>query len=145
VRRLRAAGEGIFTKRPKLLPGAIALLKGLNGRARRILLTAGDEKVQQFKIKSTGVREHFEKIYIRGAKNKEVLADILEIERLQAPECVMIGNSPKSDIVPAVELGMGAVWLDGARWGNDTAIIDLQRTTRVESLQEVEKVLSKIC
>jgi putative hydrolase of the HAD superfamily len=76
------------------------------------LYTGGDPVIQQRKIERMNLERYFEdRIYIRMRKNTEALKDILQAGRFDADRTWMIGNSLRTDVLPAVECGINAIYM----------------------------------
>lgn len=77
--------------------------------ARISILTLGDPKVQHDKIKSLPkeIRNYIDHVYVVENKNPENFNKVLG--DLNRNRCLMIGNSEKSDVQPALEVGMKAM------------------------------------
>ena len=90
-------------------------LVALGTRHDLLLLTKGDEREQQSKIVVSGLGDHFRRIVIVPEKTTEVYVRLVETERLDPARTWMIGNSPKSDINPALGAGLNAVYVPHER------------------------------
>ncbi|HZD71355.1 MAG TPA: HAD family hydrolase [Actinomycetes bacterium] len=99
----------------ELLPGTVETLKVLGSRHRLALLTKGHPAEQRLKISGSGLAELFEHIEIVPEKEPEVYRYFATARGID-PECAwMIGNSPRSDIWPALDAGLGAVLVPHAQ------------------------------
>jgi putative hydrolase of the HAD superfamily len=88
-----------------------ATLDALRARHDLLLLTKGDEVEQQGKIDVSGLGSFFRRILIVREKTPDVYAALVESEGLDPNDTWMIGNSIKSDIKPALAVGLGAVFI----------------------------------
>lgn len=109
--RLLGMTERIWHHPIELIPGVQDTLSALTRRHPLGLVTKGAFEEQQAKLARSGLRGYFR--YVANVREKDracyqtVIGEIgCEIERTW-----MIGNSPKSDINPALEAGLGAVWV----------------------------------
>ena len=92
-------------------------LEVLSRRNRLILLTKGAVAEQSGKIDRSGIRRHFTDAEIVAEKNPATYAHIVEEFKLDPHSTWMIGNSPKSDINPALAAGLHAVFIPhGDTW-----------------------------
>jgi len=92
-----------------LLPDVEQTLMALRPTTQLILVTKGDERTQRDKIARSGLGSYFDAQYVVAEKDARTYRDIAAEHRLD-PRCTwMVGNSPKSDINPAIEAGIGAV------------------------------------
>lgn len=94
-----------------LLDGVADTLARLGERYRLLLLTKGDQMVQRSKLARSGLESHFEAVHVVSEKNAEVFRDLLTRYELQPERTWMVGNSPRSDINPALAAGIGAVYI----------------------------------
>ena len=105
----------------------VPVLDKLKDRYKFGLLTNGAPDLQRRKLKGSGLTDYFDKVIISGevgfGKPDPRIFE-LALERLgsTAGSSVMIGNSLKSDIIPAIEIGMTAVWVNRKRQTIDKPI-----------------------
>jgi putative hydrolase of the HAD superfamily len=95
----------------ELLPGVADTLSELSRSHRLILMTKGDPAEQTGKIHRSGLAPHFSAAEIVAEKNPETYRAVLARHNLTPASSWMIGNSPKSDINPALAAGLHAVFL----------------------------------
>ena len=89
----------------------------LSKRHRLILVTKGAMAEQSGKVERSGIKEHFEAVEIVPEKNADVYSDLAHKYELKHDSSWMIGNSPKSDINPALAAGLHAVFVPhGDTW-----------------------------
>jgi putative hydrolase of the HAD superfamily len=111
-------------------------LVALGHRHDLLLLTKGDEHEQQSKIVVSGLGDHFRRIVIVPEKTTEVYVRLVENEQLDPGRTWMIGNSPKSDIGPALAAGLGAVFIPNVNtWAMEHDVVD----ERAERLLQIER------
>ena len=96
-------------KMPELISDAEKLLKWGKKRYRQVLFTRGSESLQTQKIKYAGLSDFFDVIKIVEIKNTNVLCSFLKEIRANSQDCWIIGDSIKSDINPAIELGINCI------------------------------------
>jgi putative hydrolase of the HAD superfamily len=101
--------ERILETPLELIEGVEETLAALETRHDLALFTKGNPDEQKMKVERSGLERFFRHTAI--VKEKDALAySTLVAERGFARERTwMIGNSPKSDINPALEAGLGAV------------------------------------
>jgi putative hydrolase of the HAD superfamily len=102
-------GEAILKNDIELLPDVAETLSVLGPRHQLILYTKGNLDEQQLKIDRSGLAKHFDFTLIVPEKNVESYRSAVAELGLIADQAWMIGNSPKSDINPAIAAGLGAV------------------------------------
>lgn len=94
-----------------LLDGVAETLARLSDRCRLILLTKGDQGVQQDKLARSGLASFFEDVHIVPEKDADVIRGLMVRYELHPERTWMVGNSPRSDINPALEAGVGAIYV----------------------------------
>jgi putative hydrolase of the HAD superfamily len=95
----------------QILPRVRETLGYLSGRHRLILVTKGDQTEQSGKIERSGLADFFRAVEILEEKNPASYDRITKYHRLVCDRTWMIGNSPKSDINPALAAGLNAIFL----------------------------------
>ncbi|MFG1917939.1 HAD family hydrolase [Micromonospora sp. NPDC048898] len=95
----------------ELMPGVADALDELAGRHELLLLTKGDQADQQRKLDACGLLHHFRAAHIVAEKDVETYRWLIREHRLEPSRAWMIGNSPKSDILPARAAGLNAVFI----------------------------------
>jgi putative hydrolase of the HAD superfamily len=127
-----------------LLKGVAETLSRLGERFRLILLTKGDQEVQESKLERSGLAHHFEGVHVVQEKDSEVLQRLLVDYGLQPELTWMVGNSPRSDINPALEAGIGAVHIPHSNtWSfEQQEIADPSRVVVLSDFGELVGLLS---
>lgn len=95
----------------KLLEGVPETLNYLSGRHHLILMTKGDITEQSAKVERSGLKEYFAAVEIVAEKNAATYQDVVARYQLLPDSTWMVGNSPKSDINPALSAGLNAVFV----------------------------------
>lgn len=103
-----AAFEG---GRVELMPQVAQTLAELAGRHELLMLTKGDAEEQRRKVAASGLEGHFRGVHIVPEKNVRTYQELAREYRLAPETTWMIGNSPKSDILPARSAGWNAVFI----------------------------------
>ncbi len=132
----------ILSKPLELIPGVAETLPVLAERHHLTIFTKGDHDEQQFKIDSSGLARYFNGAGIVKEKNVEAYRHLTETRGFAAERTWMIGNSPKSDINPALEAGLKAVFVPHARtWTLERAQIPEEhpRLLRVTSIADLTR------
>jgi putative hydrolase of the HAD superfamily len=97
----------------KALPGAIEVLMRVSSECRVAIVTKGNRDVQFRRIREAGCALYVEKVISMTSKSvdewrKKVVFG-LGIHHEEVSNCWVVGDSIKSDIVPAIELGFNAI------------------------------------
>jgi putative hydrolase of the HAD superfamily len=109
--RIRGFASAIAEQEIELLPGVAETLAELATRQRLILMTKGDRAEQADKLARSGLSELFSSVEIVAEKDPAAYREVVLRHNISARSAWMIGNSPKSDINPALAAGMHAVFL----------------------------------
>jgi putative hydrolase of the HAD superfamily len=109
----------------ELLPEVPETLQYLSARHHLILMTKGAIVEQTGKIERSGLKEYFAATEIVAEKDSAAYEAIVEKYELAHDSTWMIGNSPKSDINPALATGLNAVFIPhGDTWVLEHAEVD---------------------
>jgi putative hydrolase of the HAD superfamily len=100
-----ALGRSMLNHPVELLPNVNETLSQLHGRFTLMLITKGDLIHQERKISHSGLADVFDHIEIVSDKNTDTYRRIFDRHGQGARRAMMVGNSLKSDIVPALEAG----------------------------------------
>jgi len=95
----------------ELLPGVQDTLPVLAERHRLILMTKGNPEEQSHKLARSGLSDFFTAVEIPHEKNPEAYCSVCSRYSLSCETTWMIGNSPRSDINPALAAGLHAVYI----------------------------------
>jgi putative hydrolase of the HAD superfamily len=108
---IRELAGALIDHEVELIPGVAETLTSLGERHELLLLTKGATEEQQRKIDMSQLAHHFRAIGIVPEKNDETYRQFIKTHGLTPATSWMIGNSPKSDILPARQAGMNAVFI----------------------------------
>jgi putative hydrolase of the HAD superfamily len=101
----------------EMLPDVPQTLRYLSGRHHLILMTKGAIVEQTGKIERSGLKEYFAATEIVAEKDSSAYRTVIEKYELAHDSTWMVGNSPKSDINPALAAGLHAVFVPhGNTW-----------------------------
>lgn len=142
-KRVKSIGYSAFEKKPRIFNGVTEVLRTLHATQLKIILaTKGDPEVQEEKISFSNLRSYFDHIYVFPEKGERDLNRIVNECNLDPQVSWSIGNSMKSDINPALKIGMRAIWIPKRTWGfEEEEPFDKQRVFKVRSIREVLRIL----
>ena len=109
--RVLGFAQSIAEQEIELLPGVEETLRDLATRHKLILMTKGDHAEQADKVRRSGLAGYFSAIEIVSEKDASAYHSVIGRHELRAHSSWMIGNSPKSDINPALAAGLHAVFV----------------------------------
>ncbi len=105
IREIIAAGREMLSHPIELLPHAREAVEALSATHRVILVTKGDLLDQERKLAQSGIGDLFAGVEIVSDKTPDVYRGIFGRYGAGAGEAMMVGNSLKSDVLPAIEAG----------------------------------------
>jgi putative hydrolase of the HAD superfamily len=111
IEEIRRAVMKLEKTPPKMLSGVAETLAYLAGRHRLILFSKGEAAEQAAKVERSGLQTHFEAIEIVTEKDVPTYLGIVNKHHVVKSRGWMIGNSPRSDINPALDAGLNAVFI----------------------------------
>ncbi len=115
--RIRSFAHQIADHPIEILPGVPETLQYLGERHRLILMTKGNFAEQSGKVERSGLKEYFVAVEIVAEKDESTYRTAISKYALPADSTWMVGNSPKSDINPALAAGLHAVFIPhGDTW-----------------------------
>jgi putative hydrolase of the HAD superfamily len=115
LKRVTAMAHRILDQEVDLMPGVAETLPFLAEKHELTLFTKGHPDEQNRKIDLSGLRPLFEHCEVVKEKNREAYLRLAEVRGFDHEHTWMIGNSPKSDINPALAAGLRAVFVPHAR------------------------------
>ena len=95
----------------ELLDHAAETVSRLAGTYRLLLITKGDLRDQERKVRKSGLEPHFAEVEIISEKDTSIYRRLLARHGIAPEEFVMVGNSLKSDILPVLDLGGSGVYV----------------------------------
>jgi len=109
--RILSFADAIGHHEIELLPRVAETLTELSTRHRLILVTKGDPDEQTNKLQRSGLSPHFTAVEVLPEKHNEAYLALSAHHRCDAASTWMIGNSPRSDINPALNAGLHAIFI----------------------------------
>jgi putative hydrolase of the HAD superfamily len=104
-------GDRLLQHPVRLMPGVENILEHLRQHNRLMLLTKGDVMEQSGKVERSGLKDHFDEVEIVSEKDTAAYHALVERHALNRENTFMIGNSPRSDVLPALDAGLWAVFV----------------------------------
>lgn len=129
-----------------LVYGAEDVLDYLNKKQDElILLTKGDEEIQKRKINANDLEKRFDETRIVSFKDKETLEEV--ISGRDKSYVWHVGNSIKSDVLPAYEAGIGMIYVPCETWAwekKHQGLPDYQRLIKIDNLKEIKNIYGEL-
>lgn len=104
-------GKDLIQHPVELLPGARLTLEKLAGKYHLSVVTKGDLLDQERKLKKSGLLPLFNHVEIVSDKTPAAYRALFVRLGAKPQEVLMVGNSLKSDIFPALEAGAQAAYM----------------------------------
>jgi putative hydrolase of the HAD superfamily len=109
--RIHSFAHQIADHPVEILAGVPETLEYLSQRHHLILMTKGHPAEQAGKVERSGLKEYFSAVEIVAEKDEPTYRSAISKYALAADLTWMVGNSPKSDINPALAAGLHAVFV----------------------------------
>ena len=122
IAEIIAAGREMLEHPIQLLPHAREAVTSLATDYRVILITKGDLLDQERKLAQSGLGDLFNGVEIVSHKTAAAYRTIFARHGTGADQALMVGNSLKSDVIPALEAGAWGVHVPhGITWALELA------------------------
>lgn len=141
VGRILQLGHNLLDMPIHPLPGVEQTLAHLyeEGRYRLAVFTKGELLDQQNKLKRSGLLKYFHHTEIVSDKTRRAFLALCRTMRVAPGSMLMVGNSLKSDITPAIEVGAAAVHIPfHLTWElEQTADFSHERMVKIDRFDEL--------
>ncbi len=115
--RIASFAQSISDQEIELLPEVSRTITELATRHRCILVTKGDDIEQRDKLRRSGLAPHFAAVEVLPEKDDAAYRALARHHKFDRARTWMIGNSPRSDINPALAAGLHAIFIPhGFTW-----------------------------
>lgn len=143
IEEIRKIGVSVFEIEVQPFPYMYEVLSTLQNEGHELyLFTGGDEENQSRKVVQLELETYFgNRVFIFEHKNTEALQTVLQTIRSNPKQTWMIGNSLKTDIKPAVELGIHAIHIPSElEWSYNQIKLDIDPTGELITLNSLTQV-----
>jgi putative hydrolase of the HAD superfamily len=121
IAELLSMGRDMLSDPVELLPCVRGAIQQLRQTAEIVLITKGDLLDQERKLAQSGLGDLFDTVEIVSDKSADVYARIFA--RHDTAHQMMVGNSVRSDVIPAIEAGAWGVHVPHElTWGYEHAV-----------------------
>lgn len=111
IQQIMHAGQEMLSHPIELLPMAREAIEELAASYRIVLITKGDLLDQERKLAQSGLGELFDGVEIVSHKTPEIYHRIFDRLGEGPDRAMMVGNSLRSDVIPAIEAGAWGVFV----------------------------------
>jgi putative hydrolase of the HAD superfamily len=115
VKQVMSYAEEILHSPMELMPAVEETLARLGAVHELTMFTKGNPEEQHSKIDKSGLRSYFDHCEVVKEKNAAAYLALAQQRGFDTSRTWMIGNSPKSDINPALQAGLRAVFIPHPR------------------------------
>lgn len=147
IRELVEAGREMLSHPIELLPFARETVAAVSARYRVLLITKGDLLDQERKLAQSSLGDFFHGVEIVSNKTAEVYAQIFARHGPGASQAMMVGNSLKSDVLPAIKAGAWGTFVPhGLTWELEHAEAPdgSSRYIEIPDLGHLDEVIARI-
>ena len=109
IAELIEAGQDMLGHPIDLLPHARDAVEALAADHTLVLITKGDLLDQERKLAQSGLGDLFDGVEIVSEKTPATYRDIFSARGISPGRSMMVGNSLRSDVIPAIETGAWGV------------------------------------
>jgi len=144
VAHVESLGRAILERDAvEVLPGVEEALRHLAAHNHLYLLTKGEDQEQRDKLRRSKLGRYFDHVEVVREKNEQAYQQLIERLSLDAKWTWMIGNSPKSDINPALAVGLNAVLIPHSQtWEMEMEDITDPGSERLRVVESVSELIS---
>ena len=115
LRTVMRFAEAILEQPMEVIEGVPETLAYLSERHELTMFTKGHPDEQKMKIDRSGLAGYFQSTHIVREKDADAYRSLVADCSMELSRSWMIGNSPRSDVNPALEAGLNAVFVPHAR------------------------------
>ncbi|HXV15407.1 MAG TPA: HAD family hydrolase [Gemmatimonadaceae bacterium] len=138
IQRIVNWGHEMLQAPVQLLDGVRDTIEVLSRQHRLMLLTKGDLFDQESKLARSGLGEHFSMVEIVSEKNVATYQRVITRSSVPPERFLMIGNSLKSDVLPAIDAGAHAIHIPYAMtWAHEQVHDHGREITQLASIREL--------
>jgi putative hydrolase of the HAD superfamily len=145
IRNIMEWGREMLLAPVQLLEGVRETIESLSANYRLMLLSKGDLFDQESKLARSGMGEHFSAVEIVSEKSVATYRTIMARHGVEPRAFLMIGNSLKSDVIPAIDAGGMAIHVPyHTTWAHEVVpeeAVAGRAFARFESLRELPEWL----
>jgi len=143
--RIKETVQDLYIRQYKNIPGSVETMEQLKKEGySMIILTAGQDEIQKRKVRESGAIAFVEDVIVYPRKTPETLKEVMAL--YPAKQYVMIGNSLKSDIHPALENDAWGFHFERQTWEADHHDIDRdhEKYVHISSPDQIPQKLKQI-
>ena len=143
IEQLLENGKSLINAPMELLDNVDDVLAQLSKDYKLIVATKGDLLDQERKLQNSNLEQYFHHVEIMSDKNPASYRKLISHLDIKPEEFLMIGNSLKSDVIPVLDIGSGAIHIPyHTTWEHEhvSDTSDLQPYTTLDSFNDLLEV-----
>ena len=140
LEHLMELARRVVSQPMRLTAGVEGTLADLAARHDLTLFTKGEQDEQTLKVERSGLAVYFDRVLVTPEKDVAAYHGLVADHGLDPATTWMVGNSPKSDINPPLEAGLGAVFIPHSRtWSLE--VVEVAESDRLLVLRSFSQLL----
>ena len=147
IARIVELGRTLLRLKATPIDGVEDTLRKLkaDGRYKLAVFTKGELLTQEHKLERSGLLSYFDNVLIVSDKTEHQYAVLCKTLNVSPAELMMVGNSLKSDVLPALNMGAWAVHIPyHVMWQHEVIEdFDHSRMFRIEKFSDILDLLKQ--
>lgn len=134
----------VFESEPRHNESVEEIFEKLSQKYKLGLITAGETWVQEKRLREFHLRHKIEAVEVVEKKTESVFRDFISKHLVNNHKSYMVGDSLKSDVLPALNCGLNAIWYLNHNWKeneNNTSTDDFDNKNLIK-IKELREVLN---
>ncbi len=138
-KHVRFLAQDVFEKPALAVNNLDLILTELSKSYALAIISAGERWVQEKRLSQFGFNDKFKDIQIVERKHSAIFHDFCKKWSVNPERCWVIGDSPRSDILPAKQAGLLAIHVQAANWDAeyDEVPNDVQSVSQLEDILNI--------
>lgn len=139
---ISSLGETVRNMPIEFLPDVEDTLAALRRSYHLVLFTKGDFSEQSDKVHRSGAGPIFHEVEVTPEKRPDDYRRLIATHSIDRARSWMVGNSPRSDINPALDVGLGAVYIPHAQtWTLEHEELTAPKGARLKVVERFSELL----
>ena len=131
----------VFERPATLTPGLEELLPLLKKNFKVGIITAGEKWVQERRLRHFHLLAEIDQVKVVEQKNSDVFLQFSIENSISVEESWVVGDSLKSDIIPAKQAGFKTIHYDNHNWKDHEHVEGVISDYKVNNLTDIIKIL----
>lgn len=139
IAHVRQIAMNVFEQTATIPEDLESVLAHLEQTFKLAILTGGDEAVQKRRLSDFRLKDRFDVVEIVPKKTAEVFERFCQTHGVDRTKSWVVGDSIRSDILPAREIGLRAIHLKAPNWAAEEAEIP-NEVTSIQRLSQLTEL-----